>query len=66
MEPQEGPWELVGTTSDELIEFGEKLQRSKRDQDRTLAVKVCPIRCAQDMDSWRWHISSLISSPLGT
>ena len=51
MEPQEGPWELVGTTSEELIEFGEKLQRSKRDQDRTLAVKVCPVQC-KPRESW--------------
>lgn len=39
-EPQDGPWELLGTTSDELIDIGEKLQRSKREQDRTLAVQV--------------------------
>ncbi len=42
-EPQDGPWELLGTTSDELTEIGEKLQRSKKDQDRTLAVKVRPL-----------------------
>ena len=39
-EPQDGPWELLGTTSDELIDIGEKLQRSKKEQDRTLAVQV--------------------------
>ncbi len=47
-EPQDGPWELLGTTSDELTEIGEKLQRSKKDQDRTLAVKV---RCHAERTS---------------
>lgn len=39
-EPQEGPWELIGTTAEELTDIGEKLQRSKKDQDRSLAVQV--------------------------
>ena len=39
-EPMEGPWELIGTTMEDMVEIGEKLQRSKKDQDRALATQV--------------------------
>ena len=39
-EPMEGPWELTGTTLEDMVEVGEKLQRSKKDQDRALATQV--------------------------
>ncbi|CAK0785661.1 hypothetical protein CVIRNUC_008872 [Coccomyxa viridis] len=39
-EPLEGPWELIGTTMEDMVEIGEKLQRSKKDQDRALATQI--------------------------
>ena len=35
-------WELIATSPEELTELGERLRRSKKKPDQTLADQVCP------------------------
>ena len=43
-EPQ---WELIATSPEELTEVGERLRRSKKKPDQTLASQVGPCVCAR-------------------
>lgn len=38
--PPPGVWELLGSSVEDLTEVGQKLQRSKKKPDRTLASRV--------------------------
>ena len=49
---QAGPqWELLGTSPEEMTDLGEKLRRSKKRPDQTLANAVCPFALRNTLDT---------------